>query len=326
MRGLVMLGVLAACRPYAELEVVSVSELGAMPFGLDDVRGGYSARVDEGVVWVVRDGARPAVFQTPDVDAADGVQALRPAVGVQALTDVEAGAGGILRVGPVVHTDEGALLAWELVRGEGRWRTDALGQGFASWDGHVEAERPVVRPDAEVPTTLFDGDAMLASELVLHEGLLYAFGCAFRGFGNSCHLGRVAPGAVQDPAAWSYWDGARWQSERGAAVNVVGAADALSVHWVEEAQHWIGIYSDPFGPGVVVRTARRLTGPWSAEIPLFEAEEGDGGERPYGALGHAAYHRGDGEGWTELVTYHRALEEGSELRMVEVAVTLPDGR
>jgi hypothetical protein len=93
----------------------------------------------------------------------------------------------------------------------------------------------------------------------------YVFGIHCGRYGG-LELARVPQADVLLKHDYQYWDGHEWDTSRpGAAVMLVSApVGELSVQWNSFYKRWLMMYLiDPTGK-IVLRTARDLTGPWSA--------------------------------------------------------------
>lgn len=75
---------------------------------------------------------------------------------------------------------------------------------------------------------------------------------------------------VLDPAAYEYWDGGDWSTEIGDAETVLPApASELSTMYNEHLGKYTAMYSQGYR-SVVMRTADRPEGPWSAATTLID--------------------------------------------------------
>lgn len=110
------------------------------------------------------------------------------------------------------------------------------------------------------------GSSNFAQVAMLESGGdVYLFGIP-AGRSGAVQLARVAEPDLLDPAGYSYWDGTAWTSDQAAAQAVVPApAGELSVQWNSYLRRWLMLYLDVGRSAIVMRTASRLTGPWSAE-------------------------------------------------------------
>jgi multiple sugar transport system substrate-binding protein len=82
------------------------------------------------------------------------------------------------------------------------------------------------------------------------------------------------PDAPLDLDAHRYWDGEEWVADESAAATVVPApVGELSVQWSSHYRKWLMMYLNDETDRVVLRTAECLTGPWSGEKTVVEAEQ-----------------------------------------------------
>ncbi len=92
----------------------------------------------------------------------------------------------------------------------------------------------------------------------------------------------------------------------------------MGVFFDAHVGQWMAVYAHTLSKSVVFRTAPALTGPWSGEGMLFEADRKDAGGTTYDALPHPELSEGDGQ--TLTVTFSRSDGSafGSELALVHV--------
>lgn len=147
----------------------------------------------------------------------------------------------------------------------------------------------------------FDPEAMVGTAVVLDGEHVVAL-TAGRG---SAHVGwlvrwRAADAAAGELSAAEWWagDAAGWvpQAELGAAAPATVIDDAgpeCSLHHDARLGRWVHVASRGFGATTIaVRTAERLTGPWSAAADVFTPPESRGegveGVEPfvYAAMAH----------------------------------------
>jgi hypothetical protein len=96
---------------------------------------------------------------------------------------------------------------------------------------------------------------------------VYAIGSACGRFGGA-RAARVAAEKLQETAAWEYWDGDAWVSERAAAVEIIkpGIGEG-SLAWNVGIGKWMYTTLNELTPAIEIRFADRPEGPWSnAEI------------------------------------------------------------
>lgn len=164
----------------------------------------------------------------------------------------------------------------------------------------VASSKPVPAVKFEAPKTLWPGEAPSFGASVLASGeWLYMYAG-----GASTHLARVKPDQLDDPAAYSYWAGARgWRPDWHEAVALPGSGPEVSVRWNSYLKAFVMVYVPPFGKAVVARFAPAPEGPWSEPTHLADCQPtGDATAMFYGAKQHAEM---DVEGGRRIfVTYN----------------------
>ena len=137
----------------------------------------------------------------------------------------------------------------------GHWDLGAAGFAWSDDEGQTWTKDP----DAILPGDTNWGQVAIEE----HEGFLYLFGIPGGRYGD-LRLARVAPDALLDLAAWTYWNGSGWVAAADeAAVLVPGPVGELSVRWNAHYRRWLMMYLIDNEGLIVLRTAEALTGPWS---------------------------------------------------------------
>jgi hypothetical protein len=122
--------------------------------------------------------------------------------------------------------------------------------------------------------------------------------------GGATQLARVKPTQLDDPAAYSYWGGARgWVPDWHQAASLPGSGPEVSVRWNNYLKSYVMIYVPPFGKTIQARFAPAPEGPWSEPMHLADCQpQGDPVAMFYGAKQHAEL---DVEGGRRIfVTYN----------------------
>lgn len=153
-----------------------------------------------------------------------------------------------------------SVRSWD---GPGRWTVGRSGIAYSDDDGDTWT----VDPDA----VWGEGSGFAQVAYAQDDGSVYVFGIPEGRFGD-VRLARVSSDALLRPDAYRYWTGAGWAPEEGRAVALVaGSVGELSVGWSGTHGLWLMMYVDEERRAVVLRTAERVTGPWSEARPLVPA-------------------------------------------------------
>jgi hypothetical protein len=181
-----------------------------------------------------------------------------------------------------------------------------IGSSVALWsalDG--SPDRPMVS-QGEHPTMLFQGsEPAFGGAAQVVAGDVYTLACApdASRFISPCKLARVPIDDVVMRANWRFWDGAAFSSKLEDAADVFAGNWLLSVVWNAHVNRWLAVYSEPLTNVVMARTAAELTGPWSAQVPLFKTPAPSAEGWTYDAALHDEYTENGGE--TLYVSYSR---------------------
>lgn len=200
-----------------------------------------------------------------------------------------------------------ALIFYGLVYAEtGDFNFHGVGNSVAVWSSFESSpERPLVSPDAGHPTLLFEeNDPPWGTGATVVDGDLYALGCGEKaqGLAPPCRLARVALDSVLDRAAWRFFDGRDWSVDASRAAVLFTGAPTVTLFFNQHLDAWAAVYALPLSNDVVLRTAPKLTGPWSAPRKLFSANKPDG--NAYDAIAHPELAPADGQ--QLFVTFSRS--------------------
>lgn len=118
-----------------------------------------------------------------------------------------------------------------------------------------------------------------------HDGWIYLYGTANPEdrlvFGWSLSVARTRLATITDPDKWQYWDGRRWQGDPDQADELIGAVGGVSqtLSVFESGGTWYALSKrdDFLGKDLVVWTAPRPTGPFTARKPLASIPSADDG-------------------------------------------------
>jgi hypothetical protein len=147
----------------------------------------------------------------------------------------------------------------------GQWDLSQSGWAYSDDEGQTWT----VSPEA-----VFPGDGNFGQVAVVERGrFVYLYSIPGGRFGH-VELARVDKHHLLELGRYEYWDGTGWSGDPAAAAEVVPApAGELSVRWNSHYRKWLMMYLDEQQAAVVLRTADRLTGPWSdAETVVTAAE------------------------------------------------------
>jgi len=154
----------------------------------------------------------------------------------------------------------------ERMSGSG-FQTDAIGTA------RITVDAPIATRTAgflfAAPEPLFEPQLAL-------DGFVYAFACDNVGFLDfRCKLARVAPDAVEQRAAYEFYDGNQWTSEIGTAAYVIDrTAGGPSVSFNEHLGKYLAVNCEIVSSTVLLRVADQIEGPWSDGV---EIDAGDAG-------------------------------------------------
>lgn len=215
-----------------------------------------------------------------------------------------------------------ALVFYHKIYAEpGVFNFHSVGSSLAVWtDTDSQPERAVVQPGTTHPTLLFsESEPSFGDAALLLDDTVFAYACGLDGFVKPCRLGKVALDDILDRNAWSFYAGNNnWVADVAAAAPVFNGADIMSISYNEYLQRFVAIYSEPLGTNVVIRTATKPEGPWTAAKHLFSAlaPVSDTGWI-YDAVMHPEFELDNGR--VIYVTYTRQIAPfRSELRLVSV--------
>lgn len=174
-----------------------------------------------------------------------------------------------------------ALIFYGLIYAEpGDFNFRGVGSSVATWSSFDELpQRPVVSPGAEHPTLLFgENEPPWGTSAAIVDGQLYVFGCGEKdkGLAPPCRLARVEPASVLDRSAWRFFDGAKWVEDQSKATVLFEGAPSMTLFFNKHLDAWSVVYAMPLSNDVVLRTASKLTGPWTAPRKLFTANKPEG--------------------------------------------------
>lgn len=153
----------------------------------------------------------------------------------------------------------------------GRWRSNHGGIAVSEDGGHTW-----VRGPARWPNALFGRRPMQMGGFTRTARWVYFFHTR-NGRRGPIHLARVDPADVGDPRGYQHWTGTGWSDRFTRARPVAsGPAGELSAAYHPGLDRWLIVHLDDPGRRIVLRSARRPTGPWSDGEPLVRGIEHPG--------------------------------------------------
>jgi hypothetical protein len=128
------------------------------------------------------------------------------------------------------------------------------------------------------PTVTWAGNSNFGQVAVVRtRGSVYLFGIPGGRFG-AVKLARVDDEEVLKKSSYRYWDGQAWTDSENTAVALVPPrVGELSVRWNSYFGKWLMMYTDEFDstPGLYLRSADCLTGPWGAPQLVVDGPHGE---------------------------------------------------
>ncbi len=152
---------------------------------------------------------------------------------------------------------------------------------------------------------------------IVFDDYLHLYAC---NGSNGCTVARAPLATIDRHDAWSTFSdsdsGSKWISDlAGGSVVLENVGGAISVSQNAHLGSLLAVYSEPFSSRIVVRTAPRPEGPWTAPELAFDSHEsGD-----FGAVEHAAFSKNCGE--LLLISYsHPVSAYAGSVQLVEATL------
>lgn len=303
------------------LEVESTRDLGTFsaPPTLRTFSGGASAKIGESVMWTFAEAVltnppatgertRGSIFGFSSFGDAWRPWIVADAVGQPAelipLTDEERAQNKATPDDRYVVWPTGLVeMSLEATVFYGRFRVrpgDLDIRGIDAGIAHVRKGDPKARDRIVVFKT---GTPMFGLGPTIYAGFVYAWACIEGG----CVVGRAPSAKVGEPAAWQVYDGVAFNADltKGAKL-ITNAPGDLSMSWNPWLRKFILVHSESFTDKVMIHTADRPEGPWSAPVLVFQT-----GGTQYAAKEHVALSSACGE--SIVVTYfNRVADAGPD--------------
>lgn len=171
----------------------------------------------------------------------------------------------------------------------GRWRTFQAGIALSGDDGRTWS-----KPLGGRWTNVFGRDRFQVGAFTRDDDWVYLFGTTNGRYGPA-YLARVAPDRIARAKAYRYWTGAGWSSRQSNAEPVIaGPVGELSVAYHQGVGRWLALHLDEDRAAIVLRSAARITGPWSAGEVAASGQDHPG---LYGGYLHPCFLDGDQIYW-----------------------------
>ncbi|WP_024875038.1 DUF4185 domain-containing protein [Saccharomonospora piscinae] len=150
----------------------------------------------------------------------------------------------------------------------GVWRTNYAGLAVSGDQGRTWAKPRRARWSNRGGDDRFQLGAFAAS-----EEHVYLLGTTNGRYGDA-YLARAVPAALPARSAFEYWTGARWAGRQREAVPVVdGPVGEMSLGFHTTLGRWLLLHLDERRRGLVLRSAERLTGPWTRGEVVVSGDE-----------------------------------------------------
>jgi len=192
-----------------------------------------------------------------------------------------------------------------------RW----VGNAIAVWN---DVDRAPTRIEASSRMMFAEPAQGYGNTSVVVGDDLYVYGCGSgEGLKKPCRVARVPLADALDVTKWRYFTGnGAWSTAAEDARAVLDANDVLSVAYNPYLSEYLAVYVPPLTNRVMMRTARRPEGPWSAPVEAFTTRT-PARFWVYDAQAHPELERNGGR--TQYVTYSMTTDDTKgEMRLVEV--------
>lgn len=121
----------------------------------------------------------------------------------------------------------------------------------------------------------WDGDSNFVHGAFAEQGPYVYFAGAPAGRFGGLAIARVHLEQILDEDRWQYWDDERWRIGEPDAVQPIVPAPVgePTLRWSPHYKRWILMYLDERRGAIVLRTANRVQGPWSAPYEVLNNRE-----------------------------------------------------
>lgn len=152
---------------------------------------------------------------------------------------------------------------------------DLTGVVFAKfheiYNGKLKPVSMIVTPSTGVNVGKTAAGAQYAADAVVQGGYIYLYGYSHtedQYIPSFSYVARVPFSRVETPAAWTYWDGAIWNTKMSAAKPIIGSQISsvrfINGMWVVAHKPWNG-----YGDTVKIETSVNPYGPWTTKASFM---------------------------------------------------------
>lgn len=128
-----------------------------------------------------------------------------------------------------------------------------------------------------------DGETFGQVAALLENDMVYGIGIGGGRFGGA-HLFRVPASDIEDIDAYEYYAGDNYSEDLAQAIQIVeGPVGEPSVFYNDYLEAYVFTYLNEYKRAIVMRTSKKLEGPWSEEAILVHADDYPA---PYGGFSH----------------------------------------
>ncbi|HPH64683.1 MAG TPA: DUF4185 domain-containing protein [Kofleriaceae bacterium] len=165
-----------------------------------------------------------------------------------------------------------ALVTFQRIKRTNGSGYDSQGIGMA----RIAVDAPMA---TRIPGDLFAPPEPLFMPQSVIDGNVYAFACSNVGFLNvGCKFARAPVGDADKRAAYTFFDGAAWQSDIArAAVVLDGVGGMPTISWNPYLAQYLAVSGKILSSTVQLRTAAHIEGPWSDPVELPATADGSSG-------------------------------------------------
>lgn len=216
-----------------------------------------------------------------------------------------------LLVGSIVADTDRALVFYKKMRGPDIFNLKNVGSGIAYFTaGGTSAERD--------PGLLFpDPEPSFQAAALVDGPDVYVYACeSDQPLQTGCFVAQAPLASAEQRAAYQFWDGKQWVSSISQAQPILHDPVSFSISWNACLNRFLAVYSPIFSNDIMMRTAPRPVGPWSAPVLMFHGMTPETG---YNNDAREHPELASNGGRTVIVSYVRPQRDlREEIRLVQV--------